>query len=38
MPLMRIDAEYLRRVGPFSVIGWLVEMWFIYEMWQQAQQ
>jgi len=38
MPLIHMDAEYLRRVGPFSVIGWLLEMWLLYEDWQEAQQ
>lgn len=37
-PLFRIDSNYLKRIGKFSVIGWLTELWFIYEMWCEAQQ
>ncbi len=38
MPLIRMDAEFLRRVGAFSIIGWIIEMWLLYEDWQKAQQ
>jgi len=31
LPLLRVDASYLRSVGRFTLIGWLVELWFIYE-------
>jgi hypothetical protein len=31
LPLLRIDAGYLRSVGRFTLIGWLVELRFIYE-------
>jgi Protein of unknown function (DUF2726) len=31
LPLLRVDAGYLRSVGRFTLIGWLVELWFIYE-------
>ncbi len=37
MPLIRMDAEFLRQVGPFTVIGWIIEMWLLYEDWQGAQ-
>jgi hypothetical protein len=38
MPLFRIDSQYLKRVGNFSIIGWLTELWFIYEGWVEAQE
>ncbi len=38
MPLLRIDSQYLRRIGNFSLIGWLTELWFIYEGWVEAQE
>lgn len=38
MPLCRIDSAYLKRVGKFSIIGWLAELWFIYEGWCKAQE
>jgi hypothetical protein len=31
LPLLRVDAGYLRTVGRFTLIGWLVELWFLYE-------
>jgi Protein of unknown function (DUF2726) len=31
LPLLRVDAGYLRSVGRFTLIGWLVELWFAYE-------
>lgn len=37
MPLIRMDADFLRQVGPYSVIGWLLEMWLLFEDWQAAQ-
>jgi hypothetical protein len=30
LPLLRVDAGYLRSVGRFTLVGWLVELWFIY--------
>jgi Protein of unknown function (DUF2726) len=38
MPLFRIDFQYLKRVRNFSLIGWLTELWFIYESWVEAQE
>jgi hypothetical protein len=38
LPLFRIDSTYLRRVGRFSIIGWLAEVWFLYEDWCRAQE
>ena len=37
MPLIRLNAAYLRKVERFTVLSWLVEMWFIYEGWCEAQ-
>lgn len=38
MPLLRIDSTYLRRVGRFSLVGWLVELWFLYDGFCRAQE
>jgi hypothetical protein len=37
MPLLRIDAAFLRKVGRFSVLGWLAEVWFLHEDFCAAQ-
>lgn len=29
LPLIRINAEFLRRIGTSSVIGWLIDLWFL---------
>lgn len=39
LPLLRIDADYLRRrVGRFSLLGWLAEVWFMQEAYYAAQE
>ncbi|MBD2539578.1 DUF2726 domain-containing protein [Coleofasciculus sp. FACHB-SPT36] len=38
MPLLRIDAEYLRKVGQFSIVGWLMEVWFLDQEFVKAQE
>lgn len=39
LPLLRIDADYLRRrVGKFSLLGWLAELWFMQEAFYAAQE
>jgi len=38
MPLLRIDDIFLGRVGRFSVLGWLVEVWFMNEAFKAAQE
>lgn len=39
LPLLRIDADYLRRrVGRFSLLGWLAEVWFMQEAFYGAQE
>jgi hypothetical protein len=37
LPLLRVDAGYLRSVGRFTLIGWLVELWFIYAQFSAMQ-
>ena len=37
MPLLRIDSGYLRRVGRFTLVGWLAEVWFLSEDFYAAQ-
>jgi hypothetical protein len=32
LPLLRADASFLPRIGSFSVLGWLCEMWFQYRI------
>ncbi len=38
MPLLRIDADYLHRIGQSSLLGWLVEVWFLGEAFYDAQE
>ncbi|HEU5382245.1 MAG TPA: DUF2726 domain-containing protein [Ktedonobacteraceae bacterium] len=38
MPLIRINAEFLRRIGTSSVIGWLIDLWFLYESLQKVAE
>jgi Protein of unknown function (DUF2726) len=38
MPLIRFDSQYLKQIGSFSLIGWLTELWFIYEDFVEAQK
>ncbi len=38
MPLLRIDSGYLRRVGRFTLVGWLAEVWFLSEDFYAAQE
>jgi hypothetical protein len=38
LPMLRIDAEYLQhRVGRFSLLGWLTELWFMEDACYAAQ-
>src|SRR5262249_27744065 len=37
MPFLRIDAGYLRRIGRFTLVGWLTELWFMYEEFLRVQ-
>jgi hypothetical protein len=37
LPLLRIDADYLRTSGRFTLLGWLVDLWFLYEAFCEAQ-
>jgi len=37
-PLLRIDAEYLRTYRKWTVLGWLIELWFLYEAFNEAQE
>ncbi|QIN77503.1 DUF2726 domain-containing protein [Rubrobacter marinus] len=39
LPLLRVDADYLRRgVGRFSLLGWFAEVWFMQEAFYAAQE
>ena len=38
MPLLCIDSGYLRRVGRFTLVGWLAEVWFRSEDFYAAQE
>lgn len=38
MPLLRIDAGYLRKLSRFTLIGWMVEVWFLAEAFYDAQE
>jgi hypothetical protein len=37
LTLLRIDCSFLRRWGRFTLIGWLVEVWRLYEGFRSAQ-
>jgi Protein of unknown function (DUF2726) len=38
LPLLRVDADHLRTSGRFTLLGWLVDLWFLYEAWCRAQE
>lgn len=38
MPLLRVGASELQRAGKFSVLGWLAELWFLYNSFLDAQE
>lgn len=39
LPLLRIDAGFLRRVNnQNTLLGWLIELWYTYNAFNQAQQ
>jgi Protein of unknown function (DUF2726) len=37
LPLLRVDADYLRTSGRFTLLGWLVDLWFLYQAFCEAQ-
>jgi hypothetical protein len=38
LPILRIDAGYLRQIGRFRLIGWLTEVWFLNKAFCEAQE
>ncbi len=39
MPFLRIDADFLtRKIRRFTLLGWLTELWFLNEAFEQAQK
>lgn len=38
MPLLRIDKNLLERIGRFTLVGWLAEVWFLDEAFDEAQR
>jgi hypothetical protein len=38
MPLLRVDARFFKRVEQFSILGWLIELWFIHRAFIEAQE
>ncbi len=38
IPLLRIGDDFFRRVGRYNLIGWLTEVWFLYEAFNAAQE
>jgi hypothetical protein len=38
LPLLRVDAGYLRTVGRFTLVGWLAELWFLNEEFYAMQE
>lgn len=37
LPLLRIDGGALRKIGQRPILGWLVHMWFMNELWDQTE-
>jgi hypothetical protein len=37
LSLLRIDAQFLRRLRELTVLGWLVELWALHGDWLRAQ-
>jgi len=38
LPLLRIQIDQLQQVGKFTILGWLIELWFLYEGFTEAQE
>jgi hypothetical protein len=38
MPLLRIDAGYLKKIGRFTLLGWIAEVWFLSADFYAAQE
>jgi hypothetical protein len=38
LPLVRVDAGYLRRARDYVLVGWLVEVWFAYRWFVEAKE
>jgi hypothetical protein len=38
LPLLRVDADFLRTVKGFRLLAWLVELWFLDEAIVEAQE
>jgi hypothetical protein len=38
LPLLRINADYLRTVKGFRLVAWLVELWFLDDAFYEAQK
>jgi hypothetical protein len=38
LPLVRIDDEYLKRIGHFAtVLEWIVDAWYMEQSWEESQ-
>lgn len=37
LPLLRVEIDKLKQVGKYSILGWLVELWFLYNDFLDAQ-
>jgi hypothetical protein len=38
LPLLRVDADFLRTVKGFRLVAWLTELWFVYDGFVKAQE
>jgi hypothetical protein len=38
LPLLRIDSSFFRRVEQFSILGWIVEVYFLNRAFEEAQE
>jgi hypothetical protein len=38
MPILRITQGYLAQLGPLSILSWIIELWFSYEAFCEAEK
>jgi len=38
LPVIRVSADFLRTVGRFTLLGWLIDLWFLQRAYDEAQE
>jgi Protein of unknown function (DUF2726) len=38
LPLLRVDETFMRSFRRFTLLGWLIEVWFLHKAWDEAQE